>query len=569
MTFIARNPQTTRLASDQRWFSTKLAQGFLVLAIVIAALIPRVSTTVVLGIDEARLWRTRSETFLTELRAGNFAETDVAYHPGVITLWLGASGVVLNRVVNGPDYYDVDPVGYFALLRLPIALFNAIGIGVAYLLLRRLLNTRMALLAALFWIFDPFVVGQSQILHTDAPVMLLAFLTMLTALIALGFDHHDAPAADRIIVRWRWWLAGAVLFGLTVVAKLNGVLTIGAIGLVLLLRYRDQWGKPDWWLRYIQVMAAFGLASAVAFVAAFPGMWVEPVATFTGMFNRANDLAQDGHPQLFFGQVSEDPGLLFYVVTTLFRFTPLLSVGLLLAPLGLVSRALRPYRSVLAALAIYTVVFFVITSLEPKKIDRYILPIFPALFVFGAAGFVGVGTAVSRWLTPRLEERQRAIAGIVAFVAVGVGALVQLAGVVPYAIAYYNPLLGGLPAAASVLTAGWGEGLEQAAAFINEDSQGECRFVLSDYTFVTDVFTECQTMEARSCAFAEFAAHPADSYVVLYLSYVQREMNMTLQNTVRDAEPVYVARIGGVPMAWVYASEDIDIDVLREAGERC
>ncbi len=570
MALIPEKTQQTR----RRGLESRLAQGLLLLALVIAALIPRVSTDVVIGIDEARLWRKRAETFLQKLSQGEFAETDVAYHPGVVTLWLGATGVTLNKVVHGPGYYEADSVDYFRLLRLPMAIFNALGVGLAYYLLRRLLNTPIALLAALFWLFDPFIVAQSQILHTDAPVMLLAFLTTLTALIGLGMDDPQRPIGDQIIVRRRWWLLSSLLFGLTVVAKLNGVVTVAALGLIILLRYRDQWRNRRWWLRLFQALFVFGAVGAVAFVAAFPGMWVEPVTTFVGMFNRANELVQDGHTQLLFGQVSEDPGPFFYVVTTLFRLTPLLSIGLLLSPLAIFSQKLRPYRPVLAALLVYAVVFFVITALQSKKIDRYMLPIFPALYVFAAAGFVGLGAALSRWLQPRLDASKRAVAGGLAFsalavVALAVVALVQLVGSSPYMMAYYNPLLGGLPAAASVTTVGWGEGLEQAAAFINEDSQGNCRFILSDYTYVTDIFTECHDLETRSCEYAEFAADPSNSYVVLYVSYTQRDMNMTLQTAVEGAEPIFISRIDGVPMAWVYDADDVNVEVLREAGEDC
>jgi len=548
---------------------SRLAQGLLLVALVIAALIPRVSTDVVIGIDEAALWRNRAETFVAKLGDGAFGETFLAPHPGVVTLWLGATGVTLNKVLHGPYYYQADSVDYFRLLRLPIAIFNALGVGLAYYLLRRLLNTPLALLAALFWVFDPFVVAQSQILHTDAPVMLLAFLTTLTALIALGMDDPERPIGDQIIVRRRWWLLSSVLFGLTVVAKLNGVVTVAALGLIILLRYRDQWRNRRWWRRLFQALFVFGALGAVAFVAAFPGMWVEPVTTFVGMFNRANELVQDGHTQLLFDRVSEDPGPLFYVVTTLFRLTPLLSIGLLLSPLAFFSQKLRPYRPVLAALLVYAVVFFVITALQSKKIDRYMLPIFPALYVFAAAGFVGLGAALSRRLQPRLDASKLAVAGVFAFIALAVVALVQLVGSSPYMMTYYNPLLGGLPAAASVTTVGWGEGLEQAAAFINEDSQGNCHFILSDYTYVTDVFTGCETLETRNCEYAEFAADPSDSYVVLYLSYTQRDMNMTLQTAVEGAEPIFISRISGVPMAWVYAADDVNLEVIRQAGEQC
>ncbi len=546
-----------------------LPKIILILTVALVALIPRLSTTVVLGVDEASLWRTRSQDFLDALQSGELSESDVAYHPGVVTLWLGASGVALNRVVHGPNYYDIDPIGYFALMRLPIALFNAVGVALAFMLLNRLLNLPIALLAVGYWIFDPLIVAQSQIVHTDAPVMLLAFLTMLTALIATGVDVRHQIPPYRIVVRWRWWLLSGILMGLTVVAKLNGVLVVAAIGLFFLLQYRTYWRRPDWWFRFAGSMLLLAAIAALAFFLAFPAMWVEPVETFRSMFSRATDLTQEGHTQLFYGRVSEDPGLLFYVVTTAFRLTPLLTIGLLMAPFAVFSLRKSGLGSVFLALAIYIAVFFVITSVQPKKIDRYMLPIFPALYVFAAVGLFWFSSKIDRHLFTQRRRRTRMTFAVISSMLLVLVFITQITSSYPYMVAYYNPLLGGVRSASKVLTVGWGEGLEQAAQFVDRDSEGRCQFILTDYPNVMAEFTECPVLEARSCAYAQIAANPQDSYITLYLSYTQRGMNETIREAMRGIEPIHSVEIDGVEFASTYSAEDANIAVLREAGNRC
>ena len=57
-----------------------------------------------------------------------------------------------------------------------------------------------------------------------------------------------------------------------------------------------------------------------------------------------------------------------------------------------------------------------------------------------------------------------------------VGHALPLAVVAPYALAYYNPRRGG-PAASRVLLVGWGEGLDQVAAYLNAQPSSERQLI--------------------------------------------------------------------------------------------
>src|SRR4029078_4869779 len=136
----------------------------------LVALLPRVlDLGAFLNTDEAMFWMLRSEVFLRALRSGDFAATAVSTHPGVTTMWLGRARLLLRDFL----FYwgivrDQSFPTFLMLTRLPLVLTHTAGVLLGYRLLRRLLPAPAALLAALLWAVDPFVIGYSRMLHVDA-----------------------------------------------------------------------------------------------------------------------------------------------------------------------------------------------------------------------------------------------------------------------------------------------------------------------------------------------------------------------------------------------------------------
>jgi hypothetical protein len=133
--------------------------------------------------------------------------------------------------------------------------------------------------------------------------------------------------------------------------------------------------------------------------------------------------------------------------------------------------------------------------------------------------------------------------------------LVQLAGTwqtYPYYLNYYNPLLGGLKKAEEVMMVGWGEGLDQAARYLNQKPNAEKMKVISwsadgcfSYFFKGSSATIDYDMNIDSLRRAD--------YVVLYLNEWQRQApNPEFLAYFEQLKPEYVVRIGGVEYARVY-----------------
>jgi hypothetical protein len=173
-------------------------------------------------------------------------------------------------------------------------------------------------------------------------------------------------------------------------------------------------------------------------------------------------LEADERLQFFLGRSTYDPGPLFYPAVLAYRLSPLLQAGGLACVTALAIPAMRrrlARASELTALALVPMVLAALLTLAgATKFDRYLLPALPALALVAAGGW--------SWLLDRLEAAQWKALGPVAL---ATGQLIVLWPHFPYCLTYYNPLLGGTRAAERVLPVGQGEGLDQAAQWLNRE----------------------------------------------------------------------------------------------------
>ncbi|NJN68090.1 MAG: phospholipid carrier-dependent glycosyltransferase [Chloroflexaceae bacterium] len=201
-----------------------LAIGLMALALRVADL-----GVFVMG-DEWGFWMRRSATFLEALQTGDFGATAISLHPGVTTMWLGSAGILLHRLLLAWGVVeDTFPVR-LALMQLPVALTHGVGVLVGYALLRRIVSPLAALLAALLWATDPFIIGFDRLLHVDG---LNGTFAMLSLLAACVYWNH---------ARWPGWLVfSAVCGALAVMSKSTGVAVVPVVGALALV---SDWPRP-------------------------------------------------------------------------------------------------------------------------------------------------------------------------------------------------------------------------------------------------------------------------------------------------------------------------------------
>ncbi|HEX9370336.1 MAG TPA: glycosyltransferase family 39 protein [Roseiflexaceae bacterium] len=519
-----------------------------------AALVPRV---LVLGLfitdDEANFWLARSNLFLNALLSRNFVATAITDHPGVTTMWLGAAGIVLRRALAGWGLLHFDTFqAVLAAMRLPAALAHVAAILLGYALLRRMLPALVALLAALLWALDPFVVGYSRLLHTDALACSFATLSLLAA---CYFWNHAA--------RRRWLVVSGICAGLAFLSKSPALVLLPAVGLVALLAAseRSNVGTLERWnvgrrLSPLLPLLAWGAIAATTVFALWPALWVSPIKAYEQI--RIGVAIEGAQPHMlgnfFLGRADDAPGLLYYPVALPLRLTPWTLLGLLALPLTWRVGWSADQRRDFAALAGFATLFVVAMDLFPKKFDRYVVPAFPALDILAAAGLVGI-LGFGFWIfdfernLSKIQNPKSKISltwvGIIA-----VAALANMAWWHPYSIVAFNQLFGGTRAGARTFVVGWGEGLDQVADWLNAqpDITGVKTVVLRPTSLNPYLKDGAQANFPRGDQLRDHTG-----YVVVYLPDVQTgATGPPFDRFYGRAEPLHVVRIHGVDFAWVY-----------------
>jgi hypothetical protein len=196
-------------------------------------------------------------------------------------------------------------------------------------------------------------------------------------------------------------------------------------------------------------------------------------------------------------------------------------------------------------------------SVAAKKFDRYALPIFPELDIIAAAGLFWLWDRLHHLRTKnktcpeRSRREQRADRSVISIVLCSLFFVLITANLVwyhPYELAYYNPLLGGGAAAARLIPVGWGEGLEQAGAFIAAQPDGAERPVATWYRPALKPY-----ISAPLVPLGDVLQPGRVGYAVLYIDQVQRRDDAAATDLLRSQlAPLYTVRIHGIDYAEVY-----------------
>jgi hypothetical protein len=540
------------------------------LAIFLLALTPRLlGLDVFLTADEDDQLRFASG-FLTAVLARDWAKAVLLGYPGVPTMALGGLGLGLRYLLHrwgwaplpaaGPDlastlHHVTDyPLAYIQAARLPMVVVASLAILGMYLLMRRLLGWRIALVAALFTAFDPFFVANSRILHVDAPLAYFMFLSFLAFFLYLQEG------------RWRWLVFSGLTGALATLSKTPGAI-LGPILVVTgfiyaLHRTNDtllsgaewpqgngeqstnrRWVVPAGWRRFIAAMGIWSVVAVVAFYALWPSMWVNPSHALDWIIQNVRNAMNTTHPSsgVFWGPTGSDRSPLYYLINLPFHLAPLTMVGVLV---GIIATwRLRRYRVLLLALWAYVIVFIAPVSVVGRRGDRYILPVYLALDLLAAVALYWVAERLMSTNWARLKGRWAWVLGM------AVGAQILFVSLFyPYYFDYFNPLVGDGRTAPYLINIGWGEGLDQAAAYLNQLPDVSHKTVAAWYSFQFAPFFKGRTVDLSS----NEPALTAD-YTVFYINQVQRGFpSQELLSYFQDRQPMHTVHLGGVDYAWIY-----------------
>jgi hypothetical protein len=556
-------------ASSWHWWDV-----LALIVIVLATWLPRGLALDQFVTPDEPLWLNRSANFYYALGQRDFASTYQREHPGVTIMWAGTLGF-LSRYpeYRGSGLGQIDPAQFHYhmknLARVPLiellaagrtfmVLGHTLALALAYLYARRLIGPLPALIAFLLIAFDPFHLALTRLLHLDG---MLGNLMLLSLLAFLSFLQERKAIA---------LLLSAAAAGFSVLTKSPGVLIAPVIGLMALLdlwqtRSRDKEAPlaKQLWHSAWPLIAWVAVGAGVMFVF-WPAMWGDPTELLLTVFKKAGKWAESGHYSAVFfnGRIAESGDLgpayfYFYPLTYLWRSTPVELIGLVAALFGLFTWRKpfdqRPLRFTSIALFLLVVLFTIGMTIGSKKFDRYLVPVYAPLDLLAALGWVFVAV----WLKEKsLRSRLKYSPYLLLAIVVGVQMAGSL-GTFPYYFSYYNPLMGGSRKAPEVMQIGWGEGLDQAARYLNQKPDAAEMGVVSWYNL--GPFSYFFNGKAPFMSYLsevtpqEWEKFLANNYAVVYVHQWQRGISGQVLEYLFQRTPEKTIWINGIEYVRIYA----------------
>jgi len=548
--------QKEKLRINLRWQRWVLPVG-----VFFMALLPRIiSLNVFLTADEDDQIMF-AHLFLKYVLQGDFDRIFFLGYPGIPTLMLGAGGVAARYLfhytnilplswVNADFMTTLDqitanwrtftfdnPLDFLGWVRVPLAIVAALSILGIFLLARRLLDERLALLITLIIAFDPFILAHTRVIHVDAPASYFMFLSFLAFILYLNEGG------------WKGLVLAGLFAALAILSKTSAAI-LGPILLISGVIYAlfPPPGQPRAvrWKR-LGVAIVVGLALLAMTLYAFWPVVQQLVANLESVNRSPHRTAGT-----FWTEWQSDLNPFYYLWVFPFHLTPLVTIalliGLVMIVVGIIAylrgRENQPSRMLPLALGllVYIVVYIAIASLVSRRGDRYILPVYFSSGMLAALALWWVASYV-----PGLFRK----VNITSMQILGVAVAWQMLFVLlyhPYYLSYFNPLLGGYRTAPYWINVGWGEGLDRAAGYLNHITGSEKPPVASWYSKQFAPFYRGPTADLSS----ESAALTGD-YTVFYINQVQRGFpSSEILTYFQQRDPLGIIKIGGIPYVWIY-----------------
>ncbi len=455
--------------------TSKWKDILLYLGLALALLIPRLPGLDSFATGDEPYWLSMGANFYYALGQREFQNTIYEYQPAVTTMW-EVTGAMLAYFPEyrglGQGYLEfekgvLDPFmlkhGKDPLILLRDARLIQVGnvtamLLLAFYLLQKLLDRRLAAFAILLAGFDPFFLGQSRLLDHEA--LLACFV--LVSVLALAVYLFQGR-------RFVYLLVSAVAAGLAQLTKSSAVAVLAPIGVLLLAdlyQHRAAWKQAL--LDAFKTFALWFLALALTYVLFWPGMWVAPAKMLGNVYGNAFSYAfqgarviavEDAEPAAT-GLNTDLGGFLALTGDLFARLTPLTWLGLLLALPLLFQRTrelVPPSTGPLAALSGFTALVFVLmfALAKGRNSPHYMLTSYVMLNLLAGLGwYVAV-----RWLSARinLSWLPVTVLALVLVLQAGSGLMKY-----PYYFTYQNPLVPRSDKPAFP----YGEGLELAARYL-------------------------------------------------------------------------------------------------------
>jgi len=235
-------------------------------------------------------------------------------------------------------------------------------------LVTKLHDSKTALIFGILFAFETYVIAINRWFHLTSMEVLFAFAAYLSVLLWAKLKQD------------KYLMLSAVSIGLAALTKVSSVIILPLIFYIILKN------KP-------KKMAVYLLAAGGTFFILFPAMWVTPglvLAKITGAISTA--VSSDERIYMIWDGIKP----VFYSIMVAAKLTPAALVLVLIGIYKLAQKSVRnsSVKSQLVAYGFPLVFTYILLSFSAQKIDRYVLALFPYLFMLVALGVEKCNTKI-------------------------------------------------------------------------------------------------------------------------------------------------------------------------------
>ncbi len=393
---------------------------FTFIAFFLLTRIPRLHNDIVT--TDAVYWHGRTEEFIEAIETKNFAQTYQKYHPGVTLMWIMAISTSIAAFVKQTSITEIiaQPVSYHYYAKIGMILWQLSLSLFLMTLLSKIFDKTRAFFIVLLFSIEPFFLGNARLLHHDVQISLY----LLTSF-SLTYLYLKENKMVNLLL--------SVLF--LTLAVLSKTLFLGAIlftiGMLFIYRVANK-ELSKFFKEILLVLILF----VGFYVLLFPAMWVEPINVVIKIFTESFEVGtESGHKQIFFGELSRNPGPLFYIVLFGLKLSLVTLIGFILYFIEQIISVIKNRKIQINIkelpfelfAGLFYLGYFAVLTYFSKKVDRYIVPFIPFISLVAVLGWYKYKNKVSKW-------------AIILF-AVGT-ILYPLIRVFPHYLTYTNPIFG-------------------------------------------------------------------------------------------------------------------------------
>lgn len=341
-----------------------------------------------MNIDGER-WYTRSSNFIKEVKKLNFRQTFQNSKPGVPVMWLsGISNEIFYSIYESrynfkPGFfsYETFPLVFTSYVA-PLVLVNLLSGICFYFLVKKLLqHNKAALISYVFFSFHPYYLGMSRFLHVDS---VMTNFSILSYLLFLLFMKNQK--------QFKYLILSGVLLGLALLTKTQALVLIPIMLISSILNlffkrqkflaHKERTSNKNCILYFLKTvilpLSCCLLVSFIIYFISFPSMWVAPIKTLNRIFPEAVYVATTGRS---LGNIQPYYHYIFLLRSTISY--PIMVLFFISCIYIFINRKSLPKDKLLiySQIIIFPIIYFIEISVAKQKIDRYLLPMLPFLFI--------------------------------------------------------------------------------------------------------------------------------------------------------------------------------------------